>query len=1401
PSKYAFSGTNVVDPVGNDDNIESERVSSLIKEEYELIMRSSDLGESIAAIEVKQKLSPLTDAELTQLEDLKIERTALVKRQRWVTSQTSMTGLLDWSLHIDHETLPLKVNQPTIIAVDSEIKKSSMSGNKKTETSAAKEFEGLHNLNINKGDDNGDVSRLDEMGSVRYRRDWVLVGGENGGMSTSSAGGTTGGAQSSSSWHSQSKGYSLNDTSRYDNLWLTEVNLSLEEEAQEPISFPMPLPMGFTPPSDMDQDGQYGSNPSSSSSEPSIMGSCYPLLSSPGSLIVWRLMAGNRVLELRRISVSSISTNESSLESTTADIPPIHFVFATSILSTLRIAEEGDTLSLHVMLMIHGGVFYRLVFPSPWYFSRVTQDNLNQFMFTHAVNSYNAERIGLTSGSVGSIEVHFADLDTICIAGRNGSLLQIDCPRRNSPDDAYIEQEITDTSYLSQVRSLVNTPMKMLNVFRNKPQVPEQHNGSNPSSQIISMDSISHSLGIYVFALTKSLKLRVFNTITHQHVKSISLYRPVKQQPETAAPGTATAAVYGLISGLNDMVVSKAGHGGFGDDVPPVDLHKHRNMVKVFGANIVTDAWNGESLQFKVAVFTHTDVGESSFVVIDGEIEPTGLLRRFEVLGRRDAYGPVEEVGDDDALVDFAVVKLTKGDSETDNQEDVDMDDARPASSDDVNQYRFWTLWNRNGDAVVRLGDVLLNASEEDDELQLCPSTELGKRWITVSSHISPPDLADIKFRIQSQSVAEVFQAHIFDTDLFSSRTILRAIEQYAVARGRVSYFEKCRRNVMKADDEFLEWDNLKELVEDVVESCISMNEYGQEQIIGMGVGGGQSALHQESSLTEWTGFLQFCINLKEQEGLPSGLSVLNLGGSGDMIIVMRRAKLSVLRRCEEVEVIRGTQNDAFSSSTLLLVSSANLSRSFVKLGKPKFREDLNVFFDLAKYLGSALNVDSRAAFVDELATVLRLPQEETGLTLLKRLAQKYMSGIVEDNTKVQDVIGFARSFEDMTGFFKDLLAIFQDAMTRNNDFEVADIRESSSSFSNASKYLLSSTLVQFAEARLALCKDIVLVVSAIVKVCQSPQLRVPSGVVVQLLAVYQSCEVLSWFAKRRVTNEKPAPTFQNQIFLDDNADFVVPPAHAKNVPLAHRLVGDIVNIAVPVGSLSLRKEAEQIIRTIGLFPTVKGTVVPTPADMIEFAKKLVDAKLWVVANEFLEFVQKSPAVSYLLGVICLKTWNVEASRGNFEAAALGVGKNRKTDISIVVDQKHLGTIADFYEHVWQLYEEHRVYDMVVVFAKACLNALPAKKSEAQLDLVKRLWSIIFTSSLEALAFEEAYLALTASPNPELRKYGIRRFATVLCEYGQLDSLCSRFVFGDFQSEVEEALKFKAKTRSVFPLS
>ncbi|KAI8925744.1 hypothetical protein BC831DRAFT_459580 [Entophlyctis helioformis] len=518
-----------------------------------------------------------------------------------------------------------------------------------------------------------------------------------------------------------------------------------------------------------------------SQTDPSLapLAGTLPLNSSPLSLVHWRLLAGRRVLELRRVFVASTPASPAS-HALTGQLLPLPDSARASRVVEIHLPEpclpEPVLLdaagSLHLMLVTLSGSFYRLVFPAPHLFYT---DSLSVVAVSFRSSLFSsADRVPVLA--------HFPDLDTVMIACGNGSLVQINCPldpatspdaidpavsasdngALGSPDVArsrrfasYREHELVETSYMSQLSSLVRTPSKYLSAaFRSNfsadaagdtASASGSGSGYGSSSQAtspqqpISMASLCFGDQFFLFTFSRDSRLRIWNLISRHTSQS----DPYPSTPGFSRSGNASASARPAL-------------------LPPSPL----STLRIFDERAVEP----EHLLFKIMCFLPqtTTGGQAAFVLND--FDPISFLVDFSSTAM-----------DQDA--NAATAYENDGDDGDDDDDDEDSDDGDSASrrrssvkrhGGDASWWTLWTLWDRSTSTIIRYTQLILptddaNASGKQTQ-QPAPIMGLatGKRWI------SPAELPGL---YDFDDYSELFLEHIFEPGRFSLSTIAAAIK------------------------------------------------------------------------------------------------------------------------------------------------------------------------------------------------------------------------------------------------------------------------------------------------------------------------------------------------------------------------------------------------------------------------------------------------------------------------------------------------------------------------------------------------------------------------------------------------------------------------------------------------
>ncbi|XP_077979037.1 nuclear pore complex protein Nup160-like [Glandiceps talaboti] len=119
-------------------------------------------------------------------------------------------------------------------------------------------------------------------------------------------------------------------------------------------------------------------------------------------------------------------------------------------------------------------------------------------------------------------------------------------------------------------------------------------------------------------------------------------------------------------------------------------------------------------------------------------------------------------------------------------------------------------------------------------------------------------------------------------------------------------------------------------------------------------------------------------------------------------------------------------------------------------------------------------------------------------------------------------------------------------------------------------------------------------------------------------------------------------------------------------------------------------------------------------------------------------------------------------------------------------DTKALQVI--YYLKVLRLLEQFNIPNLVISLAKTALSIADDEDPN-----IPSLWSKIFKHHLELRHNQEAYVAMTANPDPIRRKDCLRQFIVVLFERSQLQQLCE-FPYIDLEDEFVSIVESRARS-------
>ncbi|KAH6587921.1 hypothetical protein BASA50_011013 [Batrachochytrium salamandrivorans] len=612
---------------------------------------------------------------------------------------------------------------------------------------------------------------------------------------------------------------------------------------------------------------------------------------SPGSFIHWRLAPGRRLLQLRRVFLATNSNShvDSSTDSNYNANYAINAINAanaanggggmyvgsnsingagasTSDSSLSRrllqiqlpepclpnpgFFEDPLTRSLHILLVTITGSIFRIVLP------------LSQLLYADSLSLDNVVCYApalFSSLELVPVLVHFSNIHEISMACGNGSLVHITCPASSysnhlSNDDdtsidesadpisnrfKYSEVELTESTYMSHLKSLARTPSKLFSVFRS---VVAKDTTSTPVSsgtqpvnlgaltspcQAISMSSLGCNSHLFVLTFCRDSRLRIWSIVARQCIRSIQMGISSTMLPRSdlSLPGGSISATPGLARSASTPSLIRQ---------PLLDIAP-RALLQIFNERaipITSSAFRDEAVSFNAVCFLpQTTTGiQSCFVIYSGRIDAVGQLAEFENVYSQNSGSDGLEcfMGLSISSCDYQRRNNGTGHAKMDHDgddnedsgdsgdafdheygEDMDVDEevgSQPFSRKKKREiasslihsdhqlvgatqwWTLWTLWDRSSASVIRYTQMHLPISSlRDSHSHHQPSSGLatGRRWMTVVSRpldsVELPQLdAFENGMMDSNSYMELFLEHIFEPGRFSLSVISQAIDIFS---------------------------------------------------------------------------------------------------------------------------------------------------------------------------------------------------------------------------------------------------------------------------------------------------------------------------------------------------------------------------------------------------------------------------------------------------------------------------------------------------------------------------------------------------------------------------------------------------------------------------------------------
>ncbi|KAJ3290184.1 hypothetical protein HK104_006963 [Borealophlyctis nickersoniae] len=1123
----------------------------------------------------------------------------------------------------------------------------------------------------------------------------------------------------------------------------------------------------------------------------------FELASTPRSFVVWRLLRGRRILELRRMFVSSCADQTDNELVTSVCLNWEYMQFDTypshrdschllqqaginlSAVATIEGAEapvqlalphpalpspflfQTEELSLHVMLVTTEATFYQLVFPAPYFFHESKRPRLY-------ASGY---QLTVTPGRR-AVMAQSVDYDTVAVAWNDGTLTTLKCPAPYE-DEADAGMELDDEGGGFSQEDMTNASIFSTTPFKNLKDrmfgTPMRSASEDDSGQqAVSMTSLALGAKLFVFTLTRDRRLRIWNLVAKTCVKSVSVIgKPRKREGVPMTPG-----------GTNLPLLSS---------IP-------RRYLHVFDEYAIKTS-EGYKVFFKVAVYISPvdGVERPSFVVYSGALSESGQVTEWSQLSHKPcpAPGSSSGVGSDEILVDFAVAKGAAHAADAEMPMAEDDEDEDETDEEQGTQWVLWTLWDRDRsrETIIRYTGLVL-----PNEEGVSPSGvgALGDRWMTVVSRGREIlDIPNLEHKLKSRSVQEVFLDHIFAPGRFSMRTIKLALDSYEDSKQMEGISPPVR-------DPSSTWDRLRRRAAKVVGSSwrrdVPWGESNAED---------QAAFLSQYNIAlrqEWAELFRNCMKLHEDASAPCYLYHSRRSGT---VSVVKRAGISVVREADSSEVVGCIGAGTLDPTAFLTLPEALVAPNHPAIADRSLRTRLNLLWRAIELIRDTFGTDAIGAFEDDV--VAQLPNPMSSLVHLAVETQENFFNAAENPRFADRFVDMLRGINGVKEVYGTLLELVRNGGGSPAAGSGAQ-GTNASGFSNA---LVAAATGQIAAARHALARDLLMLIVCATGVVGDENIRPDNSFIAECFVTYHGCRLLAWLCERRVSASGPdgreGGDVTNRMSTlrlgpSDAAagrDELGADTLALHLLRQHYLLEFDFN-QHPLQML-LRMAPAQFISKLGL--TLKGVtaVLPTP-EIVLLAQKLMVYRHWDAAEGVLVTVPHSAASRYLRACVEIERGEWRRAREHFESAAAGLRnlESQHSDLANVLPPHiYTGGAGAYFRHVMQMFHDKHIWDMVAVFARLALKRFTTEQNESNQEAVKTLYRHLFTASLEMLAFDEAYEAMIGNPDEPTRFDCLRHFVTVAAEHGRIDLICSNYPFVGMQHEVERTLQFKARADAV----
>ncbi|KAJ3075365.1 ribose-phosphate pyrophosphokinase [Podochytrium sp. JEL0797] len=1010
------------------------------------------------------------------------------------------------------------------------------------------------------------------------------------------------------------------------------------------------------------------------------------------------------------------------------------------------------------------------------------------------------------------VAAHFPDMDTAVVAAEPNLLVVIDLR-----GGEHREHHLLEPPTRSFAASFLATPLKLFRAASstNTPSTPSSSHPTNPNHLPISLTSISHADSIYLVAYCRDRNVRVFDLISKRHVKTFPARVVVgiagEADPDSSMVQEFTKFAIGSVStpgvppGMNARHLLPLPNG-------TIDMS---NWMKLVDVRVVPDGVSQSDVcRFKLVVYNpalgqvedefsdeeEEEEAESSFSVFEGEVCERGGWRQVHGLG--EVRGPVEGVKDFVVVGRSGEQSVTPAASRVSNVGAfVVEEDDRMEVSGTVRKEEFQLVvvvsenQQQQRGGVVMWRDFLVQATEDRDGLRISRDDEVVGLWnesLVQSGLLRRREREEVESEAVLRGAEAAYSTYLFQVGRFSLRTVVQAVESCLGDEARVRLFhEKMRESIASV------------VVVTPLAEVQAMRAVIVEIIAQVG----------KESGSVWEQVVQACWVLEESEREVLGVCWVPPSGRNSQqqqapeVLVVRRGQVSVLRRCDGVEVAASIFGGGGSAAKLAL------GGVFADAG---MRDAVGVVGELVAYLLETVSPASLYAFWDGVEAAGREGVGAGGVAeVVKRLRgegkegwEKVDVGVVKGFVgRCGGVGGLGKVVEEIVDAFG--IVAGGDGAVRNRGLRVGG---SGDAFVDA---VFVATCVEVAEARVRLSRGLMLVVAS-----------VGEGVVSKKVAARCFGVAHASVVARYVAGSVGEIVQDEREEEDEMMDLGQVPRQTRvtyKIPLSLLLHQTFCTPSprhtIESPPTDLLTSTQTLFSHLGLFHPASTST--SPLVDLHFSNSLTRTcfalanmrgveQPWA-AKVALGVLRMYPRDAYwevyLEGVAMVRAGEWEGAKRALEKAGGGITRTShemdshwKLVLEADVLTRGGGGVLGYYQHVIRLFEEERVHSVVAYFARVALECMSLPEKNEKKDVCQALWKTMFSHSLEAKEFESAYLFLKETSDIEMRKICIRNFVTALCQAHDLNALYVRFTFGNLQHEVEETLVFQARARKVAPI-